>query len=183
MGLFICNILFLLVEEGKNIDKPKKGLIVYSEHGFGTCFTFRFRCDIDSNNNDFNENKGSKLSFNEKKNLNNLSSLISLSLNTTKKNQSLIFHEKSMNRTKTLKTNDIKNTTNFSQESKSTKLKNSHNFDEISYRSVMSKKNEFEKKRNRKKFIKKDSKLSNGNHWELTEKSRDTNVKERIRKG
>ena len=180
LGLFICNILCLLVEEGKNIDEPKKGLVVYSEHGFGTCFTFRFRCDIDSKSNDLNDNGGSKQSFSEKKNL-NFSSLVSL--NTSKKMHSYILNDKSTHTRKSLKTNEIKNyTANYSQEGKIGRNKSSHNLDEISSRSVLSKKIEFEKKKNKTKFIKKDSRLSNGNHWEVTEKGGETNLKEVIRK-
>ena len=48
-GLFISNILCLLIErkERKEADK-KKGLTVYSEVGVGTCFNFSFRCDLNS---------------------------------------------------------------------------------------------------------------------------------------
>ena len=43
-GLFICNILSLLIENGG--PERKKGLTVYSEQNVGTCFSFSFRNDL-----------------------------------------------------------------------------------------------------------------------------------------
>lgn len=48
-GLFICNILCLMIESRKQTDH-KKGLVVYSEFGAGTCFSFSFQCNISMEN-------------------------------------------------------------------------------------------------------------------------------------
>lgn len=53
LGLFISNILCLLIERRE--DDKKKGLIVYSEVGVGTCFSFSFRCDQNSESSENND--------------------------------------------------------------------------------------------------------------------------------
>ena len=59
LGLFISNILSLLIE-GKSMRNRRKGLVVYSEVGKGTCFSFRLKCDIASKNLCIGSNRISK---------------------------------------------------------------------------------------------------------------------------
>lgn len=54
-GLFISNILCLLVE--RNEPDRRKGLTVYSEVGVGTCFSFFFRFNLNSENSEHEREK------------------------------------------------------------------------------------------------------------------------------
>ena len=56
-GLFICNLLCLILE-GKD-SRTKKGLTVYSELGTGSCFTFYLKCDSISEEEDCSGKKSS----------------------------------------------------------------------------------------------------------------------------
>ena len=54
-GLFISNILCLLIERSE--PEKKKGLTVYSEVGVGTCFSFFFKYEVNSEYSDNSQEK------------------------------------------------------------------------------------------------------------------------------
>ena len=153
LGLFICNILCLLIE-GNDTEKKQKGLIVYSQSGMGSCFTFQFKCDIGLKNNNFlnnNENKKWIQSPMENKKF----SFSSLS-NRSRKMIMISSNQKSSNEL-SLKTEEIKNN-NFLQSM--LKAKSNHSFEDISSMSADSKRSKIERKSLELKVLKQDSNQS-----------------------
>lgn len=151
LGLFICNILCFLIE-GDDIEIKKKGLIVYSQSGMGSCFTFQFKCDIDSKNNVYfknNENLKSIQSPIE----NNHFSFPSIS-NRSKKMIMISSKQKSSNAL-SVRTNEINNN-KISMQSM-VKPKSIQSFEEISSSYIESKNSKIQKKNPDAKIVKRDT--------------------------